>query len=142
MIKSNARKDSLFTWEGDMLKEALVFASIPVVDLEEAKAFYGETLGLTLAETPHETVAIYEGGKGTRLLVYSRPTPTKADHTAVGFMVSDLEAAVDDLAAKGVEFERYDLPGVTFDERGIASMGPNRTAWFKDPAGNTLSLNA
>ncbi len=121
--------------------DALVLRPYPWSIWRRPRHSYEDTLGLTLAETPHETVAIFEGGEGTRLLVYSRPTSTKADHTAVGFMASDLEAAVDELAAKGVEFERYDLPGVEFDDRGIASMGPNRTAWFKDPAGNTLSLN-
>lgn len=124
-----------------MLNEAQVFASIPVVDLDEAKAFYGETLGLTLGESPEPTVLVFEAGAGTRLMVYSRPTPTQADHTAAGFMVSDVDAIVDDLIARGVRFERYDMPGIEVDERGVATFGPGKVAWFKDPGGNILSLN-
>ncbi len=125
-----------------MLKEAFVFASVPVVDLEGAKRFYGETLGLELAESPDPTVLVFEAGAGTRLIVYSRPTPTQADHTAAGFMVSDVDAQVDELIARGVQFEHYDMPGVEIDERGVASFGPGRVAWFKDPGGNILSLNS
>ena len=85
--------------------------------------------------------ALFECGQGTRLFVYQRPTPTKADHTAAGWIVDDLEAVVDQLIARGVTMEVYDMPGVEFDERGIA-RGPNLAgAWFKDPEGNILSIN-
>jgi predicted enzyme related to lactoylglutathione lyase len=124
-----------------MLSNAMIVASIPVVDLEQAKQFYSQVVGLKLAEAPDPSVAIFEGGGGTRLLVYARPTPTMADHTAAAFFADDVEAAVDDLIAKGVVFERYDMPGMTMDERGVASMGPGKIAWFKDPGGNILSIN-
>ncbi len=93
-----------------MLSNGTILASIPVVDLEQAKQFYGQTLGLKLAEAPDPSVTIFEAGQGSRLLVYARPTPTQADHTAVAFFVDDVDAVVDDLIAKGVRFERYDMP--------------------------------
>jgi predicted enzyme related to lactoylglutathione lyase len=125
-----------------MLGNAQVFASIPVVELEGARAFYEGTLGLKLAESPDPTVLVFEAGAGTRLMVYSRPTPTQADHTAAGFVVSDVDALVDDLIARGVQFEHYDMPGVEMDERGVAMFGQGKVAWFKDPGGNILSLNS
>lgn len=124
-----------------MLGDSQAFASVPVVDLDEAKRFYGEVLGLKLAETPDPTLAVYEAGHGSLIMVYSRPTPTQADHTAAGFRVDDVDAAVDDLIARGVHFERYEIPGVDIDERGVATFGPGKVAWFKDPGGNILSLN-
>jgi catechol 2,3-dioxygenase-like lactoylglutathione lyase family enzyme len=129
-----------------MLTNAPIIAVLPCVDLEGARDFYGDVLGLREAQMPvdleEETSAImYECGQGTRLLVYQRATPTQADHTAAGWMVDDLEAVVDGLIARGVTMEVYDMPGVTFDERGIARMGDRQAAWFTDPEGNILSIN-
>ena len=129
-----------------MLADAPVFAVLPCVDIERARQFYGETLGLEEAGMPvpednGPTGIVYQCGGGTQLLVYQRGEPTKADHTAAGWLVDDLEAVVDDLNAKGITMEVYDMPGVEFDERGIASTESVRSAWFKDPEGNILSLN-
>lgn len=130
-----------------MLANAPVYAVLPCVDLEGARKFYGDVLGLPEAQMPGDAGeegsgnAVFECGQGTRLLLYQRPTPTQADHTAAGWIVDDVEAVVDALIAKGVTMEVYDMPGVEFDERGIALMGDLKGAWFKDPEGNILSIN-
>ncbi|MDX1615169.1 MAG: VOC family protein [Candidatus Promineifilaceae bacterium] len=130
-----------------MLADAPVMAYVPCVDMEGAREFYGQVLGLQEMDVPEASEemraggAMYLCGGGTRLLVYQRPEPTKADHTAAGWQVEDIEATVDDLVARGVAIERYDLPGVDYDERGIAASGPIRTAWFTDPEGNVLAVS-
>ena len=129
-----------------MLANAPVVAIVPCVDMERARNFYGEVLGLEETETPGAIeeaspgVTMFQCGGGTQLVVYRREEPTKAEHTAAGWIVEDLDAAVDDLIAKGVDMEVYDMPGVEFDERGVAVSGDVKTAWFKDPEGNILSL--
>ena len=129
-----------------MLGNSPVVALLPCVDVEGARKFYTEVLGLTEEPVPGADVAadsglLFECGAGTRLLVYQRSTPTTADHTAAGWFVDDIDAVADDLLAKGVKFEVYDMPGMEFDSRGIATMGSNRGAWFKDPEGNILSIS-
>lgn len=130
-----------------MLGHSPVYAVVPCVDLEGARKFYGRTLGLKEVEIPSTgeeeagQAALYECGRGTNLLVYARPTPTKADHTAAGWMVEDLDSVVDELISRGVKFEVYDMPGVEFDERGVATMGNLKSAWFTDPEGNILAIN-
>lgn len=132
-----------------MLGNAPVFASLPCVDLEGARQFYGQTLGLKevfMSGAPEEMAqmgAMFECGQGTMLLVYARPTPTVADHTAAGWLVEDIDATVDELIGRGVTFEVYDMPGTIYDERGVASdpSGQFKSAWFKDPEGNILALN-
>ena len=130
-----------------MLENAPLYAVLPCVDMEGARRFYGEVLGLKEAEIPGasgdegQDAAIFECGEGTRLLVYQRATPTKADHTAAGWLVDDVEAVVDALMAKGVMMEVYDMPNIEFDERGIATGAGLKGAWFKDPEGNILAIN-
>lgn len=125
-----------------MLRDARVMAILPAVDIERAKTFYTEKLGLQLADGP--TVggdAAFEGSDGTLLYLYEREARTKAEHTAAGWMVSDIEKVVDQLRKKGVEFEQYDLPSLKTDERGIAELAGSKTAWFKDTEGNILAIN-
>jgi hypothetical protein len=74
------------------------------------------------------------------LALYPRDTLTKADHTVAGWVVDDIEAVVDALIKRGVVFEQYDMPGMKTDERGIATLGPGKSAWFKDTEGNILSI--
>lgn len=130
-----------------MLADSPVFAVLPCVDFQRAKNFYEQVLGLKQVEMPgmegdeSDGTIIYECGGGTRLFVYQRPEPTKAEHTVAGWVVADLDAVVDQLIAKGVKMEVYDMPGVEFDDRGVATMGGLKGAWFKDPEGNILSLN-
>lgn len=123
-----------------MLKDALVAAILPAADLERAKTFYTETLGLPAPNTVAPGTLEFRCGGDTRLIVYQRESGTKADHTVAGWLVEDVEGTVEALREKGVVFEQYDMPNLKTDERGIAVIGDEQTAWFKDPEGNTLSI--
>jgi catechol 2,3-dioxygenase-like lactoylglutathione lyase family enzyme len=120
-----------------MFKDANAFSGFSVDDLDRAKQFYGETLGLTITENP-AGLELQLGGGG-RVFVYPKGNHEPATFTILNFPVDDIEPAVDALTAAGVRFEPYD--GMQQDERGIArgGGGPN-IAWFKDPAGNILSV--
>ena len=110
-----------------------------VDDVEAAKRFYGETLGLGVTELSEEHGLIsiqLAGGRDT--LVYRKPDFVPATYTILNFEVDDVDAAVDELTAKGVEMERYE--GFDQDEKGIARGPGPGIAWFKDPAGNILSV--
>jgi catechol 2,3-dioxygenase-like lactoylglutathione lyase family enzyme len=122
----------------NMFKEAKSFASFSVNDLQKAKQFYGETLGLDVSETP-EGLELHTG-KNT-VFLYPKPNHTPASFTVLNFPVDDIDEAVDELGALGVTLEHYNLPDIKTDERGIC-RGPDgpQIAWFKDPAGNILSV--
>jgi len=123
-----------------MLNDAPVSAILPATDLDRAKSFYKDKLGLKQADWDMKDPVVFEAGKGTRLVIYHRAEGTKAEHTVAGFIVDDVEALVKELKAKGVAFENYDQPGLkTVDH--IASFGPVKSAWFKDSEGNILALN-
>jgi predicted enzyme related to lactoylglutathione lyase len=110
-----------------------------VGDIEAAKQFYGETLGLgvtVLSEEYGITSIQLAGGRDT--LVYAKPDFVPATYTILNFEVDDVDAAVDELASKGVSFERYE--DFEQDEKGIARGPGPSIAWFKDPAGNILSV--
>jgi predicted enzyme related to lactoylglutathione lyase len=110
-----------------------------VDDIEAAKQFYGETLGLgvtVLSEEYGVTSIQLAGGRDT--LVYAKPDFVPATYTILNFEVDDVDAAVDELASKGVSLERYE--GFEQDEKGIARGPGPHIAWFKDPAGNILSV--
>jgi catechol 2,3-dioxygenase-like lactoylglutathione lyase family enzyme len=112
------------------------FSGFAVDDIERAREFYGETLGLeTSIENGLMTLQL-AGGRPT--LVYPKPNHTPADYTILNFKVGDVEAAVDELAARGVQLEHY--PGMEQDERGIMRGGGPFIGWFKDPAGNVLAV--
>ena len=121
-----------------MLTNAPVAPTIPVVDLERAKAFYIDKLGLKLASENAGGVIIEAGG-GSTLLLFPRAEATKAEHTAAGFFVADVAAEVAALRANGVVFEDIDMPGLK-TENGIAHIGPFTAAWFKDTEGNILGI--
>jgi catechol 2,3-dioxygenase-like lactoylglutathione lyase family enzyme len=115
-------------------------ATIPVTDLEQAKRFYGEKLGLEICERNSDRgELLYEAGRGSHILVYQRPTPPKSDATAVGFLVDDLESTMNDLKEQGIRFEEYDLPNVK-THHGVAKTNGEKTAWFKDPDGNIIAV--
>jgi catechol 2,3-dioxygenase-like lactoylglutathione lyase family enzyme len=120
-----------------MLSDSTAFSGFAVDDLDAARTFYGETLGLELAdEGPGFVLALNEGARPT--FVYPRPGHAPAEYTILNFDVADVEAEVDALTARGVVFERYE--GAQQDEKGIShGLGPD-IAWFKDPAGNILSI--
>lgn len=123
-----------------MLGNAPVAAILPAIDIERAKKFYVEKLGLKAIHGPGSGSAMFECGQGTTLALYQRDAPTQADHTVAVWQVDDIEAAVQALRERGVEFEKYDTPGLKTDERDIATLGSVKSAWFKDTEGNILSI--
>lgn len=125
-----------------MLSNSKLCTVLSTTDIEKAKKFYGETLGLKLLpdREVEEGGALFETEKGDQLYVYERSSAPKAENTAACFEVSDLEAEMADLRAKGVTFEEYDFPGLK-TENGIATLGKLKSSWFKDPDGNILCLN-
>jgi catechol 2,3-dioxygenase-like lactoylglutathione lyase family enzyme len=120
-----------------MLKDSDTYSTIPVSDRARAKAFYSETLGFSV-DRDTEGGVMYRSGS-TRFFVY--PSSYKAGgHTQMSWFVKDIKAEVARLKAKGIQFEHYDVPGLTMVD-GIAQSGPGvQTAWFKDPDGNLLGL--
>ncbi len=121
-----------------MLTNAPVHPTLPVVELNRAKKFYEEKLGLKVVREDPSPGAMLQAGDGTFLYIFQRGA-TKADHTAVSFTVKDVEATVNELKAKGVVFEDIDTPSFkTVD--GIATMGELKGAWFKDTEGNILAV--
>lgn len=124
-----------------MLAEAEVVLQVPVVDLERALEFYTHVLGLKRYDMPSLGGIALLGAGHTQLMLYQREATT-ADHAIAAFVVDDLDATVDSLTQRGVVFENYVLSDlVATDERGIATMGPAKAAWFKDTEGNILALN-
>lgn len=122
----------------NIFKEAKSFSSFSVNDLQRAKEFYGQTLGLNIKETP-EGLELHTDSN--TVFLYPKPNHTPASFTVLNFAVDDIEAAVAELNASGVTLEHYNLPDIKTDEHGIAH-GPHgpTIAWFKDPAGNILSV--
>lgn len=126
-----------------MLENSRAFSGIAVRDLDLAREFYGETLGLPVSILDAENGLMELGLAGDRpTLVYRSPDATPASYTVLNFPVDDIDDAVDKLASRGVSFERYE--GFEQDEkgvmRGIASGSGPDIAWFKDPSGNVLSV--
>jgi catechol 2,3-dioxygenase-like lactoylglutathione lyase family enzyme len=119
-----------------MFTDTKAFSGFAVDDVEKARQFYGETLGLKTSEENGLLMLHIAGDRVT--LVYPKPNHTPADYTILNFPVDDIEAAVDELTSRGVSFERYE--GMEQDERGIMREGGPYIAWFKDPAGNVLSV--
>jgi catechol 2,3-dioxygenase-like lactoylglutathione lyase family enzyme len=126
-----------------MLADVRVLAILVAADIERAKRFYVDKLGLQMADVQGipPDAALFEGSDGTMLYIYFREGGTTAEHTVAGFMVEDIESTVEALAAAGVEFEEYDMLGLKTDERGIADGGSVKSAWFKDSEGNILAIN-
>jgi len=122
----------------NIFKEATSFSSFSVNDLQKAKEFYGNTLGLDVSETK-EGLEIHTDDNA--VFVYPKPNHTPASFTVLNFSVNDIETAVDELNALGIKLEHYNLSDIKTDQRGIA-RGPHgpTIAWFKDPAGNILSV--
>lgn len=122
-----------------MLADAKAFSGFAVDDIEAAKRFYAETLGLkvTVLDEAHGLIAL-NLSDGQDVFVYSKPDHAPADFTLLNFQVDDIDAAVEDLASRGVAFERYD--GFDQDDKGVLRGPGPSIAWFKDPAGNTLSV--
>jgi catechol 2,3-dioxygenase-like lactoylglutathione lyase family enzyme len=119
-----------------MLADSKAFSGFAVDDVQKARTFYAETLGLRTTEENGLVTLHLAGDRPT--LIYPKPDFTPATYTILNFPVDDIGGAVDELAARGVRFERYDV--FEQDDKGIArGEGPD-IAWFKDPAGNILSV--
>ena len=118
-----------------------VGAAVAVTDMDRAKDFYEGKLGLSAWGDDPDGGRTYLCSEQSTLHVFPSPSGAGASRaTVAGWTVNDLEAVVDELTAKGVEFERYDEPPIQTDEKGIAVLGDARGAWFKDPDGNILGL--
>jgi catechol 2,3-dioxygenase-like lactoylglutathione lyase family enzyme len=111
---------------------------IPAKDLEKTRRWYEDVLGFTVVVDRPDGIS-YKSGSGVFNL-YPTQFAGTAQHTLIGWQVPDVEATVDDLSAKGVTFEHYDMEGLKTNAKGIAEFGEEKGAWFKDPEGNILSL--
>ena len=123
-----------------MLEERRLSAVLCSTDLEQSQAFYERKVGLTLSPETIKNHLVFASGDGTTLLIYGRPAPNKADHTQVRFWTDDVEADVRELAAHGVTFEDYDYPTLRTVNHVATTPGIGKSAWFKDPDGNTVAL--
>lgn len=121
-----------------MFKTNKAFSGFSVNDIPKAKEFYGQVLGLNVTEA--NGMLELEIANGSKVLVYPKPNHIPATYTILNFPVNDIEQAVDALTKAGVRFEIYDEEYLKTDQKGIVrGQGPN-IAWFKDPAGNILSV--
>ena len=121
-----------------MFKNSNAFSGFAVDDIPAAREFYGTTLGLEVKDV--EDMLDVTLGSGSHVLIYPKPNHEPATFTILNFPVADVDAAVDDLAARGVAFERYDEPELKTDKKGISRGNGPTIAWFRDPAGNILSV--
>ena len=119
-----------------MFADTKAFSGFSVDDMPAARQFYGDTLGLRTSEQNGLMTLHLADGRDT--LVYPKPDHVAAAYTILNFVVDDIDAAADDLDSRGVRLERYE--GLDQDERGIARDAGPFIAWFKDPAGNVLSV--
>lgn len=121
-----------------MLKESKAFSGFSANDIPKAKDFYGQTLGLEVS-SDHGLLTLDLAG-GHKVLVYPKPNHVPATFTVLNFPVKNVDQAVDELKKRGVRFEIYNLPDLKTDEKGIMRGKGPTIAWFKDPAGNILSV--
>jgi predicted enzyme related to lactoylglutathione lyase len=124
-----------------MLSNSRVEANIPAGDLKRARDFYADKLGLTPSEEFGEEALAYRTSGGTNFNIYRTEYAGQAGHTIAQWHVDDIESEVNDLKAKGVTFEVYDLPGVSWDGEIATLEGLGRAAWFKDSEGNTMCID-
>jgi len=120
-----------------MLQNAPMYSYIPAKDVARARKFYEETLGFT----PKEVTAVgvvYEFGKGTACFLYPTPNAGSSMASQAFWQVQDIEKEVAELVARGVKFEKYEMPGM--DEKGISTAGGAKAAWFKDTEGNIMAV--
>ncbi len=122
------------------LATSAVAVMLPVEDVDRAKKFYVENLGLEFLRTNEEGSALFQLSGGSILMLLPRPGGKRSDSTAMSWEVEDVEGEVRELKDKGVAFEDYDVPGLkTVDH--IATMAGDKAAWFLDPDGNVLCLH-
>ena len=119
-----------------MLNAKKALSSFSVDNIQKAKDFYGKTLGLEVSNGPEGTLVFHE----IKALIYPKSNHQPATFTVLNFPVDSVEKAVDELSARGVQFERYNEPNLKTDAQGISRGNGPTIAWFKDPAGNILSV--
>jgi catechol 2,3-dioxygenase-like lactoylglutathione lyase family enzyme len=121
-----------------MLKNSKAFSGFSANDTAKAKEFYAGTLGLDVSES-HGILTLRLAG-GNNVIIYPKPNHVPAAFTVLNFPVDDVDLAVDELKKRGVRFEQYNLPDLKTDEKEIMRGNGPTIAWFKDPAGNILSV--
>jgi catechol 2,3-dioxygenase-like lactoylglutathione lyase family enzyme len=121
-----------------MLKDSKAFSGFSAEDIGKAKEFYAETLGLEVSES-QGILTLHLAG-GNKVIIYPKPNHVPATFTVLNFPVDDVDLAVEELKKRGVRFEHYDLPNLKTDDKGIKRGNGPTVAWFKDPAGNILSV--
>ena len=125
---------------GAVVRARRISAVLCSSDLARSQEFYEEVVGLTLSAETIPNHLLFKSGDGTTLLVYGRPAPNKADHTQVRFWTNDVERDVRELEGRGATFEDYDLPTLKTVNHVATTAGIGKSAWLKDPDGNTLAL--
>ena len=120
-----------------MFTDTKAFSGFAVDDTDKAKEFYGEKLGIKVTEE-YGLLTLHLGGGDRPTLIYPKPDHEPAGYTILNFPVDDIDTAVDDLAGRGIQMERYE--GFEQDEKGVMRAEGPYIAWFKDPAGNVLSV--
>lgn len=123
-----------------MLRDAPVTTILPVIDMERARRFYTNQLGLTPRGLNPDGKFLFACGGGAAVALIQKAGGTKAEHTALSFEVSDIMVAVDELKARGVMFADYDLPGLKTVNH-VCVLGAEKAAWFNDPEGNILCIH-
>jgi catechol 2,3-dioxygenase-like lactoylglutathione lyase family enzyme len=122
-----------------MLNPGKAFSSFSVNDIQQAKEFYGTTLGLEISSGPEGTLVVPLSGD-SKALMYPKPSHQHASFTVLNFPVDSVEKAVEELSQRGVRFEVYGEPHLKTDAHGISRGNGPTIAWFKDPSGNILSV--
>ena len=123
------------------LRDARVEPAIPVSDMAKAREFYETRLGLSEGRPIFDGGITYRCGEGREIHIYpSLASAGKSGSTVAAWEVADVNKTVDELTANGVAFEHYDTDRLKTNEKGIAELGDERVAWFKDPDGNTHSI--
>jgi catechol 2,3-dioxygenase-like lactoylglutathione lyase family enzyme len=120
-----------------MFTNTPAFSGFAVDDIDEARRFYGETLGLKVSDGPMGVLSLELAG-GAPVMIYPKPDYKPATYTMLNFQVEDIDATVDELISRGVEMERYD--DFDQDEKGVMRDNGPTIAWFTDPAGNILAV--
>jgi catechol 2,3-dioxygenase-like lactoylglutathione lyase family enzyme len=121
-----------------MFKDTKAFSGFSVDNLEKAHQFYGQILGLDVVKD--NDILVLKIAGGNRTVVYPKPNHTPATFTILNFPVANIDDAVGELTKRGIKFERYNQPELKTDEKGIHRRNGPLIAWFKDPAGNILSV--
>ncbi|MGH3509700.1 MAG: VOC family protein [Nocardioidaceae bacterium] len=123
-----------------MLNNNRASAVLVSTDLERSQTFYTEKIGLTLSQETIKNHLLFDCGDGSTLLIYGRASGNRADHTQVRFWSTDIKKDVDALAANGVEFDEYSSDTFKTIDHIVTTPGIGRSAWFKDPDGNTIAV--